>query len=101
LPSSIVEFLEIFQFCFKNKYNYNNIFTIVLEELCGPKRNRPLEEYRAILTNNFYQNLIEKRILDLVFSNNKVILIIDFKEWGMVPESCEKIIDDVMHSFDE
>lgn len=58
-------------------------------------------EYFSSIMKLFYERLIEDKILELIFSNRKVIFILEFKDWDKIAEACEKVLEDMMRGFSD
>lgn len=49
----------------------------------------------------FYEKLIEEKILETIFSNKKVIFVIEFKEYDAFAKECENVFENMMMGFNE
>lgn len=55
----------------------------------GPNNN----EMQKQALQKFYQKLCEQKILEYIFSNKKVILKIEFKQYDNYVQACERMLE--------
>ena len=83
------EFLKVFAFYFKERLDYEHVLQVSMDELKGGARR----DDRALL-RNFYKRLIEMKVFDYVFSNKKVIVILELREED---SKLKDLLDNTIH----